>query len=444
MPTEMTPAEGKPSLHYYLISFDSAGNEREDYPQKISKKILNILSDEPITDIFLFSHGWMGDRTSAQNQYNKWVEAMSKSIDDIEQIKQVRPEFNPLLIGIHWPSLPWGNEELGSSFISFDSTNIAPIEQLIEGYAHRIADTETSRQALKTIFQTAIADIAPEHLSLEVRQAYEVLNRESGLGSEGEGAAPGSDRFSFDPEGIFEANKAEPVSFGQFDWNGILMPLRALSFWKMKDRARQIGETGGFALLAQLQKATANTVRFHLMGHSFGCIVVSAMLAGPGGQGSLIRPVNSVALIQGALSLWSYCADIPVLPGRPGYFHSIIANRKVAGPIVTTQTQLDKAVGKMYPLAAGIRQQIVFDPMELPKFGALGTFGARGTGLEIVDMKMLALSEPYQFAAGKVYNLDSTQYICDISGGMFVGSHNDIAEPEVAHAVWQAALATDK
>ncbi|BBD60739.1 hypothetical protein NIES2109_35380 [Nostoc sp. HK-01] len=429
------------SLQYYLIPFDEQGNERNEHQGKMSQKILDILSCERITDVFIFSHGWMSDVAGARQQYNKWIGAMHNNLNDIAQIKQVCPEFHPLLIGLYWPSLPWGNEELSNS-VSFDPTSTSSLESLIEQYAQRIADTEISRQALKTIFQAAMEDIAPEYMPLEVRQAYEVLNRESGLGNDGEGAAPGSDRFSFDPEGIFEATKAEPVNFGQFDLNGILMPLRVLSFWKMKDRARQIGETGGFELLTQLQKATANTVRFHLMGHSFGCIVVSAMLAGSSGHGTLIRPVNSVALIQGALSLWSYCADIPVLPGRPGYFHSIIANHKVAGPIITTQTQLDKAVGMMYPLAAGIRQQIVFDPMEFPKFGALGTFGARGPGLEIVDVKMLSVNENYQFAAGKVYNLDSTQYICDTSDGIFVGAHNDIAKPEVAHAVWQAVLAS--
>jgi hypothetical protein len=96
----------------------------------------------------------------------------------------------------------------------------------------------------------------------------------------------------------------------------------------------------------------------------------------------------------------------------------------------------------MYPLAAGIRHQIVFDTIELPKFGALGTFGVRGSGLEIVNMKMLSVDKSYPFAPGKIYNLDSTQYICDTHDGIFVGAHNDIAKPEVAHAVWQAVLAS--
>ncbi|MEW6498995.1 MAG: hypothetical protein AB1589_41875, partial [Cyanobacteriota bacterium] len=110
--------------------------------------------------------------------------------------------------------------------------------------------------------------------------------------------------------------------------------------------------------------------------------------------------------------------------------------------IITTQSELDTAVGKMYPYGAGVRMQIDFTPGELPKYGALGTFGARGPGLEIVDMKMLPVNASYSFKPGKIYNLESSDFICDGAGGGFGGAHNDIAKPEVAHAVWQAAFSS--
>ena len=74
-----------------------------------------------------------------------------------------------------------------------------------------------------------------------------------------------------------------------------------MSFWKMKDRAAKFGESGGFQLLHNLQTASGNDVRFHLMGHSFGCVVMSATLAGPRANNALVRPVDSVALLQGAV-----------------------------------------------------------------------------------------------------------------------------------------------
>lgn len=428
------------SLKYYLVAFDANGKERTDDPDGLmSRKILDALSNEPITDVFLMSHGWLGDIPAAQHQYDKWIAAMAANKADIEQIKQVRPGFRPLLIGLHWPSLPWGDEELEGSSVSFNTTEVSIVEPLVDEYAERIADTPTSRQALKTIFTAAMEDIAPATLPPEVREAYEVLNQEASLGSEGEGAAPGSDREPFDPESIFQNAESADVNFGNNISNGVLAPLRTLSFWKMKDRARQFGETGGFQFLTKMQKAASEQVRFHLMGHSFGCIVVSATIAGPQSKEKLVRPVDSVVLVQGALSLWSYCSDIPVAPGRGGYFYPLIGDRTVAGPMITTQSEYDTAVRKMYPLGAGIRQQIVFDPTELPKYGGLGTFGARGPSLDIVDMKMLPVESAYNFEPGKIYNLESSDFISDMSNGGLGGAHSDIAKPEVAHAVWSAA-----
>lgn len=441
------PIETVPEIlsQYYLIAFDAAGNERDEPEGKMSQKVLDTLSSKPITDVFLFTHGWLGDIAAARNQYNKWVRAMSKNLADIEQIQKARSEFRPLLIGLHWPSLPWGNEELGNSSESFALQEVSPVEPLVEEYAERIANTETAKQALRTIFLSAMVNIAPDTLPPEVCEAYEVLNREARLNAEGEGAAPGADHELFDPESIFQEVENDFTSYGDLNWDSMLAPLRILSFWKMKDRARQFGESGGFELLTKLQQATSNDVQFHLMGHSFGCIVVSATLAGLNGCSTLVRPVNSVALVQGALSLWSYCSDIPDAPGRAGYFHSVVADRKVVGSIITTQSQNDTAISKMYPLGAGFRQQVAFPikaagSFELPKYGGLGTFGARGPGLEIVDMKMLPVNSSYQFEAGKIYNLDSSEFISDKTGGGLGGAHSDIAKPEVAHAIWQAAI----
>jgi hypothetical protein len=436
MAIEMVPGT---DLQYYLIGFDAEGRERTDDPDgSMSQRVVGVLDREPITDVFLISHGWQGDVPAARKQYNNWIGAMARCEADIAQMRQVQPQFQPLLIGLHWPSLPWGDEDLGAAAVSFDPMAATSIAQLIDQYAGRLADTAAARAALETIFVAALDDIAPSTLPQTVRDAYHILDREAALSSAGEGAAPGADREPFDPERAFQNAQVEPVDFGWFSVGGLLSPLRQLSFWKMKDRARHFGETGGFTLLRDLQRTIAapREVRFHLIGHSFGCIVVSAMVAGPGGHGTLVRPVDSVALVQGALSLWSYCADIPVAPGQPGYFHAIIAERKVKGPLITTQSEFDTAVGRFYPLGAGVRRQVTFAPGELPKYGGLGTFGIRGLDEAVVDLDMLPVHAPYAFAPDKIYNLESSRFICDGSGAS--GAHSDIAKPEVAHAVWAA------
>jgi pimeloyl-ACP methyl ester carboxylesterase len=206
----------------------------------------------------------------------------------------------------------------------------------------------------------------------------------------------------------------------------------------MKARARAFGEGGGHDLLKALMQAAGPDVRFHLMGHSFGCIVTSAMTAGPAGGSTQARPVDTLMLIQGALSLWSYAPEIPTAPGHPGYFHSIVRNGRVRGPLVTTQSEHDAAVGRWYPLAAGVRRQVDYND-QLPKYGAVGSFGLCGLDDRADFGALKAASETYAFEPGRIYNLESSDIIRE-DQGMFVGAHSDFAHPEVGHAFWSAIL----
>jgi hypothetical protein len=262
--------------------------------------------------------------------------------------------------------------------------------------------------------------------------AFEVLDKEAAF-------PENSDRESFNAESVYQATQMDSAHMGLFERVGLLSLVQHLSFWRMKQRACTFGQTGGHHLLSSLFQATVTkNVRFHLTGHSFGCIVVSAMLAGPNGNNELPRPVDSLALIQGALSHWAFCERIPFTKMLAGQFYSVIKDRKVSGPLLTTQSEFDRAVGNLYPLAAGVARQIAFAPGELPKYGAVGTFGIRGPGLEIVDIEMLDCHDEYSFDRGKIYNIESSQFIRN--GGGVSGAHSDIANPEVAHAIWQAAM----
>ena len=443
-------------LKYHLIAFDAEGNERAPDPDGagpqglLSQRVLESLSGEAYTDIFILSHGWKGDMPAAIDQYDRWIKAMADNQDDRQRMRNQRPGFKALLIGFHWPSQPWGDESLGGAGVSFGAPATDgledPLEGMINNAAERIADTPAARDALRIIFDAARRDARPGQLPPEVAQAYATLNGEAGLGGGGAAAAPEADREPFDPERYYQATRQDEqsrgggVSFGGgFSLGGLLSPLRQLSFWTMKARGRKVGERGGAQLLRALQSATTEQVRFHLMGHSFGCIVVSSMLCGVDERGQLLRPVNSVALVQGALSLWSYCSRITHAGDQPGYFRSLIADHRVAGPIITTHSKFDTAVGRFYPLGAGLARQVVFDPTELPKYGGLGAYGIQGPDIDLVELSLKAATEEYGFQAGKVYNLECSHYINQMDGAS--GAHSDIAKPEVAHAVWQAAQA---
>ena len=292
MPIEQVSGTG---LSYHLINFDAVGRERvEPDGEPASRRALTVLAGEPVTDVFLFSHGWQGDVPAARGHYGARVRAMADCKADIERMAEARGgAFRPLLIGLHWPSLPFGDEELGgggaASFAAPAGAAPVEVEAMVDAYAARIADTPAAREALRVIIQRAIDDVAPDELPREVADACTTLDRESGMGSAGEGAQPGADREPFDPERVYRAvQEEEAVSFGCIGFGGLLALPRTLSFWMMKDRARRFGEGEGHTLLNDVQRAAqpSREVRFHLMGHSFGCIVASAMLAGPSADGA--------------------------------------------------------------------------------------------------------------------------------------------------------------
>jgi pimeloyl-ACP methyl ester carboxylesterase len=230
--------------------------------------------------------------------------------------------------------------------------------------------------------------------------------------------------------------------FGHNVRGALLMPVRQLSFWAMKYRARSVGGGGVHALLAALQQ-NAPQARFHLMGHSFGCIVVSAAISGPLDRGAITsrlpRPVDSLFLVQGALSLWSFAESIPFPPGLPGYFHPIdLPPALRRGPVVTTRSKFDHAVGTFFPLAAKLGNELLLGE-ELPEHGGVGAFGIQGTSPATThDLPVLNASAQYRFEAGQIYNVDASTVICH--GGWPSGAHSDIAHPEIAHLFWQAAM----
>jgi pimeloyl-ACP methyl ester carboxylesterase len=441
-------------LSYYLLAFDENGIERKEADgAMLSRHVVEALAALKTTDVFLFAHGWKGDVPAAREQYERWIRMVTSRVDDIPRLREITPGFRALLIGLHWPSLPWGDEMLQAA-ASFAApafavpgdpeppqTDLATlITTWVDEYAARIADTPPARAALQTILTAAFTSATPPNLPADVAEAYRVLDHEAGLVSDGEAGAPGHDREPFDPEAAYQRGLAEDnISFSGFSFGGLLSPLRQLSFWKMKDRARAFGEAGAHELLKALQEA-APDARFHLMGHSFGCIVASAMLAGPGGKGKLPRPVETLALIQGALSLWSYCTGVPSVPGQAGYFRPVLGTHAVRGAMFSTQSVYDTAVGKIYPLGAGVARQVSFAPGEFPTYGALGAFGIRGPGCDAIDCQMAAVTASNGFERGKIYNVESSAYITGGSG--FSGAHNEIDKPEVAHAFWEAVIAS--
>lgn len=437
------PATGRAG-GYHLVAFDAVGRERTDTAAVRGAQLAAQFAREPPTDVFVFSHGWYGDVPAARRQYDAWVSAMAKCTADRECAEARPGGFRPVAVGVHWPSRAWGDEDIGPGSFAAPTEGANPIgadsgdnvARLVEGWTSPFDDRPDVRGCVRTIVHSMLDDPVPATLPDPVRAAYAILNDTLGLRADGVGATPGDDRSPFDPESLYQACLMDELaSFGGSSLGGLLAPLRVLTFWSMKRRACLVGARGVADLLVLLQQA-APSASFHLMGHSFGCIVVASALAGP--TPGRRRPISSLFMVQGAMSLWSFCSAIPARPERAGYFHSVLADGLVDGPIVVTTSVHDRAVRTFYPLGARSRGQVDYLPDELPIYGAIGTFGVRGPGVRLVDAELRPVDVTYPMQPGSVHNLRADNVIR--RGGGLMGAHSDIARPEVAHALWQAAL----
>lgn len=446
-PTDMV--EGT-DVGYYLVAYDKDGRERRDHRAgQVSRLVTQAVSDSSVTDVVLFSHGWQGDVPSARRQYQSWIGTMASNHNDRQRIRQKRPGFKPVLIGVHWPSQPWGDENLRSNSFSDSSLEEYSLAAELEEYTERLGDSPDARERIRPSLRRVLeltqsmTNDPQGAMPPELEKAYLELDAAIGLGAQGLGSSPSADRDPFDPSAVFQhyqelfpqGDSVDVLNFGGAggSWRDrFLSPLRTLSFWKMKDRARSIGENAVHDLLVRLQQTTAGrNVRYHLIGHSFGCIVVTAATTGAAGSTVLPQPIDSLTLLQGALSLWSYCSQLPYSSDTAGYFHNISSKKLVRGPIVTTRSTHDTAVGRWYPLASRMNRSFAFDaPAQFPKYGGIGTFGIQGPGLAIEDITIAENGTEYQFArAGAITNVEASRVI---------SGHSEISKPDVAHLVWSA------
>ena len=438
------PFRQSPSTHtpYSIIAFDQNGAERKDDPDGsnglMSQRVLAEMSRATPTDIFLFSHGWMGDLGAAVDQYNRWIDAMALLSSDISRMG---PSFKPMWIGLHWPSKPWEKKNSAAlprsppMRLRLRRRRPEPPRNLSQPpRSHAIASRP---RVMGIIFRENRVNAGAPMLPQNVADAYTELASLLAYDSSPVGSDPSSDNSEYSAEAAFDAMNSAGVAFAGGFIGGLLGPLRQLSFWMMKKRARSTGEGGMYRVVAQLQQSAPNA-RVHIMGHSFGCIVASSICGGPNGNTPLPRPVDSLALVQGAISHWAHADAIPST-GWPGYYNAMMHRPAVKGPVLTTRSVHDLAVGVFYPAAVSL---VLQDPSfainpTLIKWGAVGAFGIQGFA-GAADTPMLAETGDYHFEPGKVYNLESSQFIKKMQGA--AGAHSDIDGPQVAHAIWQAAF----
>src|SRR5260370_34556127 len=102
---------------------------------------------------------------------------------DREKAARVFPGFGPLFIGLHRPSLPGGEEELGDGSFAPGDEAAGP-DELYGLYLDRLGDTPAVRSALHSILGEARRIAAPDFLPAAARDAFLELNQALALPSQ--------------------------------------------------------------------------------------------------------------------------------------------------------------------------------------------------------------------------------------------------------------------
>lgn len=475
---------------YLPLYFDEEGYPVDArYGRTILEALVN--SPKPVSDLWIFSHGWNNDLQGGSQTYHDWISTFRPVIK-----QEINDEnYNPLFVGIHWPSKAWVG----------DIAKLAPKKEAIstgpatgggEGEFEIGGDSELAApppvaSADRRARAKFIADYRPvidpqriygRRFALDFGRLYDLMYQPQSP-SEAEIAEfvkilkkyttrdPHSDPteksnvVSAPTEllvsrlaGQIAEQAVHPEQYeGFFKIDVLLEFFRTFTFWKMKARAAIVGETGVYPFLAAVRQAIVQynlPARVHLMGHSFGAKLVTASVYPAAGASNLPLPlVNTLVLLQGAFSQFSFSGQIPAENGAAGRYASVVERGLVANPVVVIYSQKDMANTICYPggmaLAAPFSDKIYElgsssdeedDTRELYKistnrFGSIGANGAQGLAenrYRAFDMLATGQSYPWGDLTG-VYcvNVDGAAYIKQ--GGPPAGAHGDILHPEIYH-----------
>jgi hypothetical protein len=379
-----------------------------------------------ITNLFVFSHGWNDSVQTARGLY----QAMFKMLAGM--LGPDRP--TAAVVGVIWPSLLFPEDD--PSGPGTPSTGA----QLAAALAPAFPGQEQNLATMGTMLDQQPQDAAR---LVQFHQLASGLVTTPPLAPEDAGPAAAITGATSAVFGQAAAMTKAPGAGAeglpnpfQALWSGGKEVLRSMSYYEMKNRAGVIGRAGLGPLLASLAPA-GSPLRIHLMGHSFGARLVSFALTGlPATAAGGASPVKSLTLIQGAFSHFSFARPTPCRAVPAGALAGVLD--RVDGPLLSTFTAADRAVGWWYPAASMLAHQDAQSLSDLDyQWGGMGHDGFQQSPAG-VTVPLQAQGHDYGFAAGRCYLLDANKIICK-SQSAFSGAHSDIQHPEVVWAVRSAA-----
>ena len=404
------------------------------------------------TDVIVVSHGWNNTQEQAEEFYTTLFTNFATVASDQLQNKKMA------IVGVIWPSKRFtdvvnaavaeqargGGAGLGTSSTAADETIKAKLDVIATMFDKKAAKKITAAKnqidklesdlaarrkfvdELRSLLDESAAneeDNSALFFKLDGSVMLEKLKMPSPVVSSGGGGGAAS--LGTKPKTTQAGGAAGLGDIFSGIKSGAIRFLNYLAYYEMKKRAGTVGQNGVAPMLDRLAN---DAQRIHLVGHSFGCRVVTAAAAA-----STTDKLQSMSLLQGAFSHNGFSRSMN------GFFRSVVDNHRVRGPIVITYTPNDLAVGIAYPVAsrlAGTVASAFGDAND--KFGGLGRNGAQKmeTGEVVQNVnQLLAVGSSYSWQSGHFHNLESSKYIVDPNGG---DAHMFVTGKEVAWVISRA------
>ena len=401
------------------------------------------------TDLIVFSHGWNNDMDEARKLYADFFTSARAVLDAGKVPGAAARAF--AVLGVLWPSKKFADKEL------------IPSGAAGAGSTVELDDLRDKLRGLRGMFDAPDADQALADLEKLLPKLEDsasacktFVDRVRGLMRPSAGDEADAAKLFFSmPAGDLFTKLQQPVSFtetaapaggggaaaigdaggaaglGSF-FSGIGSGVRNLlnltTYYQMKERAGLVGTVGVNPLVAGLKKKCP-ALRLHLVGHSFGGRLVTAVAAGAD-DASVVK-ANSLSLLQAAYSHYGLAQKWD--GQHDGAFRRVVTQGAISGPAIVTCTANDKAVGLAYPIASIVAGQVAAGlGDENDKYGGMGRNGAQKTP-EAVKAALLDVGGAYALAPGKIHNLRADP---------FISGHSDITNKQVAYAVLTAIAAT--
>jgi hypothetical protein len=454
----------------FEIMYDTGGHLVDPAAEQEAIAYFGTGDGKGLTDIIVMSHGWNNDIPEARALYAGYFASLRGNAAAIPAGRSFG------VVALFWPSkrfadagdIPGGAAGVTSAADAILSAQLDMFAELFAADPTSAAKIAHLRGLLAVLehSQTAQDDYVAALVSLVPKPRYDAdegldaarvaLDTAAGHTVLQQMSAPVSPTASPPPlvpgAGGAASFGAAPASRGAlvpgmggaagFSLGGIIGGIKAgaanlgdvLTYYTMKDRAAVVGRTGALTTVRNLRASRAPAPTIHLVAHSFGGRLVTALANALSGQGGDV--VQTMSLLQAAYSHNGLAQNWDG-KGNDGAFRSVITGRKVAGTILISHSVHDWPNGTAYPIASRTLNQVAagFGGAD-DKYGAMGRNGAQHTP-EAFDDTLHPVGTPYAPLTGG-------KWIRNLNGdgppppnAPTITAHGDIAKPEITWAFLQ-------